>query len=364
MRPDGLGGDATVRMTSGLDSTQIQDVISTWDRILVEKRETSVKVHGCTVSFKLRRGRTTRDGRGDPHATFSGSDADIRSRKHLIAVLYPGEADDCVSDDMSDGEPREAIDWYTGEAIYWDASMQDLPDLPSSRTRQRVAKRTTAVDAEEVANPARAGDEGGENQERRWIFWDNPAQGGLNEERLATTANEAEAAEASSQARILAAMARAEAAEAGAAARVAAAESDAAARVAEVQKAARAACAVAEADVPAEEVPPASPLRDASSGGGAWPWEAMAAEDLEASAAGAMAQAAAEGLTLERSACSSRFVGVFRNAHSFVAQMVVCTTSYQHLGRFHTAEEAALAFARARLASCGGQGQEERKEHK
>jgi hypothetical protein len=66
----------------------------------------------------------------------------------------------------------------------------------------------------------------------------------------------------------------------------------------------------------------------------------------------ALRQAAAEGLTLERSDSATGFRGVKRNparpGRRFQAKIGDGSGSQTHLGMFDTAEEAALACARAR----------------
>jgi hypothetical protein len=70
--------------------------------------------------------------------------------------------------------------------------------------------------------------------------------------------------------------------------------------------------------------------------------------DLEVAAAEALRQAAAKGLTLERSVTAAGFRGVKPNGRGFRVEISSGNAGHKNLGTLDTAEEAALAYARAR----------------
>jgi hypothetical protein len=75
----------------------------------------------------------------------------------------------------------------------------------------------------------------------------------------------------------------------------------------------------------------------------------LEAKPAPQTAAEALRQAAAEGLTLERSDNAAGFRGVKRHGRRFEARIGDGSSGgHTHLGMFDTAEEAALAYARAR----------------
>ena len=77
----------------------------------------------------------------------------------------------------------------------------------------------------------------------------------------------------------------------------------------------------------------------------------VSAQSLRSRSGMAVRQAAAEGLTLERSDNATGFRGVKRNGRRFAAQISNGSGGNTYLGTFDTAEEAALAFARAKAAA-------------
>ena len=73
--------------------------------------------------------------------------------------------------------------------------------------------------------------------------------------------------------------------------------------------------------------------------------------------AAAVRQAAAEGLPLEGSGNATGFRGVHHHGRRFAAQISDGSRGQKQLGTFDTAEEAALAYARARAAYAAGPAQ-------